>query len=475
MTTTRRNRYLSGRFAPVTEEVTAHDLPVTGRIPSHLDGRYLRNGPNPLGVEDPAAHLWTLGAGMVHGVRIRDGRAEWYRNRWVRSGSVADRLGEPRRGTPVDERLDISPNVQVAGFAGRTFALIEGGIRPYELDYELNTLGPCDLGATPEGYSANAHSLFDPHTGELHALAFRYGSDDVQHIVMDAGGTVRRVRTVRVPGNPYMHDFALTEHHVLLFDSPVVFSPAHLGTGVPFAWDPGRGARVGVLPREGDGTVRWFGLAPGLVGHALNAYETGDGRIVVDVVRHGEGFDIRDVGASRPTLDRWTLDLARGTAREERLDDRVQEFPRVDPRRTGRRHRYGYTAAVELYAAPAGPDDDRPAEGFGNALLKHDLERGTTEAHEFGRDGTVGEGVFVPAESSVAEDDGYVMAYVFAPERAATDLVILSARDFTGEPLARVHLPVRVPVGLHGNWVPGAEPRSGGPAVAVTRSARAVD
>ncbi|MFD8141496.1 carotenoid oxygenase family protein [Streptomyces sp. NPDC059708] len=450
----RRNRYLSGRFAPVTEEVTAYDLPVTGRIPAHLDGRYLRNGPNPLGVEDPAAHIWTLGAGMVHGVRIRGGRAEWYRNRWVRSSGVADRLGEPRRGAPADERLDISPNVQVAGLAGRTFALIEGGIRPYELTYDLDTVGPCALGLTPQGYSANAHSLFDPHTRELHSLAFLYGSDDVQHIVMDETGTVRRTTTVRVPGNPYMHDFALTPHHVLLFDSPVVFSPAHLATGVPFTWDARRGARVGVVPRAGEGPVRWFDLSPGLVGHTLNAYEEGAGRIVVDVVRHGEGFDIRDIGSSRPTLDRWTIDLARGTVRETRIDERTQEFPRVNSRHLGRRYRYGYTAAVELYAAPGGPDDDRPEEGFSNALLKHDLERGTTEAHEFGRDGTVGEGVFVSGESPAAEDDGYVMAYVFDPDRSATDLVILAAQDFGGEPLARIHLPVRVPLGLHGNWVP---------------------
>ncbi|GGR32132.1 carotenoid oxygenase family protein [Streptomyces roseolus] len=452
--TTTVNRYLSGRFAPVTEEVTALHLPVTGRIPEHLDGRYLRIGPNPLGVEDPAAHLWTLGAGMVHGVRIRDGRAEWYRNRWVRSSSVADRLGEPRRGTPVDPRTDVSPNVQVAGLDGRTFALLEGGIRPYELTYELDTVGPCDLGATPEGFSANAHAVFDPHTRELHALGFLYGSDHVQHIVMDGTGAVVRSALIHAPGNPYMHDFALTENHVVLFDGPVVFSPAHLATGIPFAWDRDRPARVGLVPRTGGG-VRWFEVAPSLVGHTLNAYEDGTD-VVVDLVRHPEGFDIRNVGASRPTLDRWRIDPVRGRVREERLDDRVQEFPRIDPRRTGRPHRYGYTAAVELYAPPVGPDDPRPDAGFSNALLKHDLLRGTTEAHEFGRFGAVGEGVFVAAESPAAEDDGYVMAYVHDPERGAADLVILSAQDFTGEPVARVHLPVRVPLGLHGNWVPGA-------------------
>jgi carotenoid cleavage dioxygenase-like enzyme len=47
------NRFLEGSFAPVTEEITAFDLPVTGRLPAELSGRYLRNGPNPLGRDDP--------------------------------------------------------------------------------------------------------------------------------------------------------------------------------------------------------------------------------------------------------------------------------------------------------------------------------------------------------------------------------------------------------------------------------------
>ena len=82
------HRFLEGPFAPVTEEITAFDLPVTGQLPAELDGRYLRNGPNPLGLDDPNYH-WFLGAGMVHGVRLRGGKAEWYRNRWVRSKAVA--------------------------------------------------------------------------------------------------------------------------------------------------------------------------------------------------------------------------------------------------------------------------------------------------------------------------------------------------------------------------------------------------
>jgi carotenoid cleavage dioxygenase-like enzyme len=85
-----------------------------------------------------------------------------------------------------------------------------------------------------------------------------------------------------------------------------------------------------------------------------------------------------------------------------------------------------------------------------NTLIKHDLMAGTTQEHPFGRDATAGEAVFGPSSPDAAEDDGYVMAFV---HDGATDLVLLAGQDFTGEPVARVHLPVRVPLGFHGNWI----------------------
>jgi carotenoid cleavage dioxygenase-like enzyme len=97
------NWFRQGLFAPVTEEVTAFDLPVTGRIPSELNGRYLRNGPNFMRGIDDSKHHWFLGSGMVHGVRLRDGWAEWYRNRWVRSKAVAEALGEKWLEGPIHD------------------------------------------------------------------------------------------------------------------------------------------------------------------------------------------------------------------------------------------------------------------------------------------------------------------------------------------------------------------------------------
>ena len=82
------NPYLNGNFAPIEKEVTATDLQVTGELPAELNGRYLRAGPNPLNPET-SSHHWFLGDGMVHGIRLRNGKAEWYRNRYVGSHSLS--------------------------------------------------------------------------------------------------------------------------------------------------------------------------------------------------------------------------------------------------------------------------------------------------------------------------------------------------------------------------------------------------
>jgi carotenoid cleavage dioxygenase len=441
--TTVENRYLTGNYAPVTDEVTTTELPVTGSLPEALAGRYLRNGPNPLSPPEPSTYHWFTGDGMVHGIRLRDGQAEWYRNRWVRSAEVAQALGEPVRPGAVHADMDFAPNTNVIGHAGRTFAIVEAGARPYELTYELDTIGPSDFGGSlPGGYTA--HPKRDPSTGELHAMSYFWGWGNlVQYTVVDTAGLVRKIVDIEVGGSVSVHDMSLTEHFAVIYDLPVVFDveAAMSGANFPYRWDPDYRARVGLLDREGSADdVRWFDVESCYVFHPMNAYDDGD-RVVLDVVRHAKMFDTHRLGPDEgpPTLERWSLDLAGGKVVEERLDDRGQEFPRVDERVVGRRHRYGYAGAFLVNET---------------ALIKHDLERRTSEVRVLGSAGGASEAVFVPSDPDAAEDEGWVLSLVYDPERDASDLLVLNAGDFAGDPQAIVHLPQRVPFGFHGNWVP---------------------
>jgi 8'-apo-carotenoid 13,14-cleaving dioxygenase len=443
------NIYLSGDFAPVHHEVTAHDLPVIGSIPPELEGRYLRNGPNPLGDLTPETHHWFSGHGMVHGVRLRGGRAEWYRNRWVRGGESSDLLGEPPLPSP-SRPVAFGANTSVRGHAGVTLALVEGGTLPVELDYELNSVAASDFGGTlPNGFTA--HPKIDPNTGEMHALCYSWRelADHVQYVVVATDGRVRRVVDIPLPGMTMLHDMSITQRYAVVYDLPVTIDPAVAGRSrFPFRWNPGHGARVGLLPREGTASeIVWCEVGPCYVYHALNAYDADDGTVVVDVCRYQRMFD-RDVlgpaGDVLPTLDRWVLDPVRRTVSETRIDDRPQEFPRVRADREGLPHRFGYAAGVGAGFTPG-------------ATFKHDLVAGTTAAHDHGPGRGSAEPVFVARPGAAAEDDGWLLSYVHDSTRGASELVVLDARDLSEPPVARVPLPQRVPFGFHGDFVPDTD------------------
>jgi carotenoid cleavage dioxygenase len=448
------NPYLEGNFAPVHHEVTAthDDLVVTGTIPVELNGRFLRNGPNPVGSPEPSTYHWFTGDGMVHGIRLHQGRAEWYRNRWVRSAEVARSLGEAPRTGPaaVHGGMDFAANTNVIGHAGRTFAIVEAGARPYELTDELETIGPCDFGGTLSG-GYTAHPKRDPRTGDLYAVSYFWGwGDDVEVTVVGADAKVRSARRVTMGGPVSLHDTAITQKWIILLDLPVLFDLARAAAGAsfPYRWFDDYRARVGLLPRDGQSTdVVWHEVDPCYVFHPMNAYDEpgGDG-VVLDVARHPSMFRTHLLGPAEgpPTLERWHLDGHGGPVKEERLDDRPQEFPRIDERHLGLPHRFGFGVTVDAH-------DD--IVGTESGLVRHDLDRGTNEVRRFGAHATIGEGVFVPRAASAPEGDGWVMTLVHQGDTDTSALHILNAEDLCGDPQAIIELPQRVPAGFHGNWV----------------------
>jgi carotenoid cleavage dioxygenase len=228
-------------------------------------------------------------------------------------------------------------------------------------------------------------------------------------------------------------------------DLPVVFDIelAMAGKGMPYKWDPSYGARLGVLRRHGrnEGIV-WHEIDPCYVFHPMNAYDDG-ATIVLDVARYDKLWDVSGDIFDPACLYQWRIDTAAGAVKGETRDDRSVEFPRVHPGRIGLPYRYGYATVTDV----------RDGVAF-TELIKYDHKRGDAVVHDPGAGRVPSEGVFVPDPDGAAEDDGWVMTYVYDAARDGSDFVIIDARDFGSPPIARVALPQRVPFGFHGSWIP---------------------
>ncbi len=441
------NMYLEGNYAPVEKEVTAFDLPVVGELPAELNGRYLRNGPNPFDEVDPVTHHWFVGAGMVHGVRLREGRADWYRNRYVGSTSLSEARGLPDIPGRNWNGSAGGPNTNVGGFAGTTWAMVEAGGCPVELTYELETVGRNDFFGTLPG-AFTAHPKLDPESGEMHAMVYALPEwlDHVQYVVVAPDGKVRRTVDIPLEQTTMLHDMSLTERYAIVYDFPCRLSMdlALSGSRFPLSWQPGTGSRVGLLPREGEAAdIVWVDVPECYAFHPMNAYDAPDGSVVIDLCVYDSMFDQSRNGPfenNAARLERWSINPATRSSSTTVVDATPQEFPRHRGKLTAKPYRYGYTAGVDTL-------------GAGWPTYKHDLQTGQRWAFDHGAGRSAGEPVFVGREGATEEDGGWLMTFVHDIPAGTAELVVVDAQDFDRGYVARVPLPQRVPFGFHGNWV----------------------
>jgi 8'-apo-carotenoid 13,14-cleaving dioxygenase len=448
MTDTAANPYLQGNYAPVADEVTAFDLQVIGELPAELNGRYLRNGPNPMSEVDQSTHHWFIGDGMVHGVRLRDGKAEWYRNRYVGSTNLSQLRGQPDIPGRNWNDNPSGPNTNVGGFAGTTWAMVEAGGCPVELTYELETVGRNDFYGTLPG-AFTAHPKVDPDSGEMHAVVYALPQwmDHVQYVVVGTDGRVRRTVDVPVKDGPMVHDMSLTQKYAVVYDMPVTLDLDLAFAGrFPFSWNPDHGSRLGFLPREGEAAdIVWVDVPISYVFHPMNAYDQADGSVVIDLCVYDRMFD-SDVrgpfGDTFARLERWVVNPATRTCSTSVISTDWTEFPRHRGSLTGKPYRYGYCASPSM--EPTWP------------TLKFDLHTGERSVFQHGPGRSAGEPVFVPRQGSDpidGEDDGWLVTLVHDVPAGTAELVVLDAQDFSRPEVARVLLPQRIPYGFHGNWV----------------------
>lgn len=455
----RINPYLTDNFGPVRSE-DDFELKVKGEIPAGLRGALFRIGPNPQFEPRDPNHHWFAGDGMVHGFYLEGGKAT-YRNRWVRTPkwkleheagrSLFGSFGNPMTTDPSVLGQDGGvANTNIVWHAGQLLALEEGHM-PTRMDPRtLETVGYA------EAYRGRttAHPKLDPVSGEMVWFAYGVGemplSAGMSYGVTNADGKVVRRDDFQAPYASMVHDFMVTQNHVLFPVLPLTASLERAMSGRPaFAWEPEKGSYVGVMRRDGDvADIRWFNTEACYVFHPLNAWEEG-GKIVADVMRYDAAplFPNADGSPGRKTaarMVRWTFDLA-GTSdaiKEEPLDDLDGEFPRVDPRVETRRHRHGWYAA-----------DPTNSKTIRQSAIAHlDLATGARQVYALPDGDITSEPVFTPRSADAPEGDGWVTAVVWRAAENRSDLLVFEAQDIAKGPVGVAEVPRRVPFGFHGNW-----------------------
>jgi len=471
--------YRTGVWRPQVNEYDAWELELEGHIPDDLNGVYLRNTETALFAPIKRYHPFD-GDALMHAMWFEAGEAR-YTSRFVRTdGFLAEQSARQSLWAGITEHP--SSAIAPAGSGARTMMKDNGStdvivhrgqalasfyqcgqlwaMDPRTLESQGRTEWSGAAGQWPDRFptdGVSAHPKVDEHTGEL--LFFNYSATApyMHYGVVNREGELVTYQDIPLPGPRLPHDMAFTENWSILNDLPLYWDPAALAYGwYSNTFNRDLPSRFALIPRHGTtADIRWFEADPTFVLHWTNAYEDGDEVVLDGFFQHNptargadrmtgqhKGFETLDMNVLQTRPHRWRFNLATGQTTEESLSDRCTEFPMINGRHGGRRHRYVYSARCThgLFAF--------------DALVKHDLDQGTEELIEF-PDGTfVSETVMAPRTESTAEDDGYLVTFTTDMVNDRSECLVLDAANPTDEPVARIRLPERISSGTHSTWAP---------------------
>ena len=471
--------YRSGIWQPQRKEYDAWDMDVVGEIPDDLSGVYIRNTENPLFEPIQRYHPFD-GDGMLHAISFDNGEAR-YSNRFVRTeGFVAEQQSQESLWAGITEH----PSIAIAekGWGARsmmkdngsTDVIVHGGValasfyqcgELYQLDpITMETLGVSSWNGQFPAEGVSAHTKLDEHTGEM--LFFNYSTEApyMHYGLVSREGELTNYVDIPLPGPRLPHDMAFTENYAILNDFPLFWDPKSLAEGhYSNTYRPDLPSRFAVIPRNGTTQdIKWFEADPTFVLHWTNAYEDGDEIILDGFFQHNptglkradapersnrKGLGRLGINANETMAHRWIFNMKTGVCREQPMSDSIVEFPMINGRHAGRRHRYSYNAR--------GIDGLFAFDG----LLKHDLDTGVEQLVEFPPGTYVSETVMAPRVGSTAEDDGYLLTYTSDTINNLSECWILDAADPTTEPLAKIRLPEKISSGTHATWAPRSDLR----------------
>ncbi|BFI31335.1 9-cis-epoxycarotenoid dioxygenase [Marchantia polymorpha subsp. ruderalis] len=478
-------------FAPIPDETPVYrDLEVTGELPACMEGVYLRTGPNPQ-LTPSGGYCFFDGDGMLHSVRIKDGKAS-YCARFVRTSRFEQEraaqqplfikpFGELHGMSGIARMLlfglraslglvDVSrgwgaANTGLTFFDKHLLAMSEDDL-PYIIrvkeDGDLETLGRYDLNGQLSR-AMTSHPKVDPVTGELFSITSDFGAAPyLKYFVVSPDGVKGPDVPINIKEPMIAHDFAVTENYAVLPDLDLVISMNSMVLGgAAIGFDKGKVSRLGVLPRYAtdDEQIQWFELPESFSFHYWTAWEEGDEIVLTgSILVPAEKFFTTQRLDLRYELTEIRLNRATGVASKRALVPELNlESGQINQRFYGRKCRYVYFGLLE--ALPTWVRLTGVAKIDLEAAMENSVDSSSGPVvgiRDFIQEGCLGsEPFFVPrtADPDAAEDDGYLVTYVHHEATGLSELLILDARSPTLETVASVKLPARVPYGLHGIFV----------------------
>ena len=470
-----------GGFETLDEELD-YTVPldaVTGTIPEAVRGTFFRIGPGRNKIGGQTFGHWFDGDGMMHSVSFKD-YGVVYRNRYVRTPKY---LAETKankilmrsfgHNAPGGMRNNIGrlpancANTSMVYHGDKLLALWEGG-RPWQLDpTTLDTIGEHDYyGKLSKLNAFSAHGKVNTRTGVYYNFGIRpsfnpkgalTGKGAIDLYKIAPSGHLVEKGSFEVDFLSFCHDFALTENHMVFFQSPIAMkSPLPWLAGlIPFdqaiAWRPELGMKIYVVRTSDFEVEKVFTVdTPFVAIHFSNAWETEDGKIEVDLTRF-EDFSVnehlRDVFHSSGagfggTFWRYSLNLKSGSLNAKVYQDALSgEFPQWD-------YRYSCQPSKIMYAACGMTNTST----FFDGVQRIDLETGSVISHALGEGRYTSEAMHVSPRDVDENREGWLVSVVYDATVHRSEVVIFDAR--TLEEVAVVPLRNHVPFGFHCGYSP---------------------
>jgi len=432
---------------------------VSGKVPAGLKGSFYRNGPAQFQYGDDYASHWFDGDGMVQRIHIEDGTAT-HIGRYIdtpkrKAEQTAGKFLAPGFGTvgdpdyPVESPDDVNAaNISVMMMDGELLALWEAG-SPWRLDPEtLESKGPKTWRDDLANMPFLAHPKREPN-GRVWNLGV--AGPNVAIYKISAGGEVENFGLVNMEIPAYIHDWAMTERHLIILVQPWVMTVSRPPFIDGFEWQPELGLRTLIVDKDDLTSTRWAQGDARAFFHTGAAWEESDGTIRLDAAFYrepvlgsgGGAAEIRGNYDAAHAINGTFSQLVippKGDARiiETKLDG---DFPQVDPRRHG--------LARRLTALATGSTPDRP--GF-TALTVHDWESGKSDTFDFGKNHMVEEHLFIPKPGSTSERESWLIGSVLNAKAGKSQVCVFDAGAVSDGPVCMWQADYAWPLGFHGTW-----------------------